>query len=144
MCTSPIYVRRCGGTPPIAAAWRRLFSLVPGLAAPGGSWCLGGLEDDPPGADVDPSPASASLVIAVQLLYNDCCTVVSKQSTHCTPMPPSSARARDCSTRGGAGVFLGKFLVALAGKVRVAVAAKFPIIPKGHSGSVYPLFGTPS
>ena len=45
---------------------------------------------------------------------------------------------------GVQGCFPGKFLAALAGKVRLALAAKFPIIPKGYSGSVYPLVGTPS
>ena len=33
---------RCGSTPPIAVARRRLFSPFLGLAAPGGYWCLGG------------------------------------------------------------------------------------------------------
>ena len=39
-----------------------------------------------------------------------------------------------CTT--GQGYAAAKSLAALAGKVRLAVAGKFPIIPKGYSGLV--------
>ena len=39
-------------------------------------------------------------------------------------------------TLRGQGYAPAKLLAALAGKVRLAVAGKFPIIPKGYSGLV--------
>ena len=42
------------------------------------------------------------------------------------------------------GCAAAKSLAALAGKVRLAVAGKFPIIPKGYSGLVQQLLAVPS
>ena len=42
------------------------------------------------------------------------------------------------------GCAAAKSLVALAGKVRLAVAGKFPIIPEGYSGLVQQLLAVPS
>ena len=53
----------------------------------------------------------------------------------------------DMSFTGGAeeqGCAASKPLAALAGKVRLAVAGKFPIIPKGYSGLVEQLLAVPS
>ena len=54
----------------------------------------------------------------------------------CSSNNPALNRSQGCAA--------AKSLAALAGKVRLVVAGKFPIIPKGYSGLVQQLLAVPS